>query len=149
MDLHDNIDFIARNYRHGCFDTEKALRQIKPQYTFSRIRKWMTAACVTLVILGAGAFVLINNGYLFTNNDTDTQVEKILSKDLNVVKVIDFDDVPLTRVVVSIKEIYGVEVINLPENAAAIRLSLHYSGNVSDLIETINEILGTELKIKE
>lgn len=149
MNLHDNIDYIARRYRHGCFDTEKALRQIKSPSSFFNIRKWVAAACIAFVILGAGAFVLVRNGLLFERATPEVQSQGLPTETLTVVKVIDFDDAALTDVVVSIKEVYGVEVGNLPDNASSLRLSLHYTGNVADLIETINEILGTELKIKE
>lgn len=149
MERHDNIDFIARRYRRGCFDTEKALRQIKSPSMFFNIRKWVAAACVALVILGAGAFVLVRNGVLFGDGATEVQSEGFTTETLNVIKVIDFDDAPLSDVVASIKEVYGVEVSNLPDNASSLKLSLHYTGNITDLIETINEILGTELKIKE
>lgn len=46
-----------------------------------------------------------------------------------------------------IKEVYGVEVSGLPENPEKYVLSLHYEGNVNALLESINEILGTNLKV--
>ena len=66
-----------------------------------------------------------------------------------VVKVIDFENTALPVVISKIKEVYGVEVINVPENAETYYLSLHYEGNAVDLVLTINEILDTEMRVKE
>ena len=51
-------------------------------------------------------------------------------------------------VVEKINETYNVKVTGLPESPEEYRLSLHYEGTASDLVETINEILGTELTVK-
>lgn len=66
-----------------------------------------------------------------------------------VVRAIDFDNASLTDVIAKINEVYGISVTNLPANADSYRLSLHYEGNVVELVETINDILDTELTIKE
>ena len=52
-------------------------------------------------------------------------------------------------VVDRIREVYGVEVVNLPDNADNYRLSLHYEGNPMELVETINDILDINMTIKE
>lgn len=39
--------------------------------------------------------------------------------------------------------------MNIPDNADSFKLTLHYEGNADDLVETINDILGTEIAIKE
>ena len=61
---------------------------------------------------------------------------------------IDFEYAALPEVVKQIEKVYGVEIINMPEDADSYHLTLHYEGDASDLINTINEILGTNLKIK-
>ncbi|PWB06006.1 hypothetical protein C5O24_10620, partial [Paramuribaculum intestinale] len=68
---------------------------------------------------------------------------------LETVKIIDFENTPLPTVISKIKEVYGVEVINVPENAGEYRLSLHYEGNAVDLVATINDILETQMSVKE
>ena len=77
--------------------------------------------------------------------------EEIFSSDeqLYVVRAIDFDDTPLPVVVARIREVYGVDVAGMPADAAKYRLTLHYEGNVADLVESINEILGTQMTVEE
>lgn len=65
------------------------------------------------------------------------------------VKAIDFENAPLTVVAKRIKEVYGVDVVNLPPDAENLKLSLHYEGNALELVDTINEILGTQMSIKK
>ena len=66
-----------------------------------------------------------------------------------MVRAIDFENAPLPKVVERIREVYGVEVTGLPENPEEYVLSLHYEGNVNTLLESINEILDTKLKVKK
>lgn len=68
---------------------------------------------------------------------------------IQAVKIIDFECSSLPDVISEIKEVYGVEVVNLPENAEEYHLSLHYEGNAADLVATINDILGTQMIVKE
>ena len=62
--------------------------------------------------------------------------------------MIDFENATLPAVVAKIKEVYGVEVVNLPESADEYKLSLHYEGTAADLVDTINETLGTDIKVQ-
>ena len=64
------------------------------------------------------------------------------------VKVVDFENAPLPVVVERIREVYGVEVDGLPENADDYVLSLHYEGTPVDLVDTINDLLSTEMTVK-
>ena len=66
-----------------------------------------------------------------------------------VVRVIDFEEAPLTDVVEKIREVYGVEVVGLPANPGQYTLSLHYEGSAIDLVETINDILDTDMTVIE
>ena len=74
----------------------------------------------------------------------DTPVEDTKT----IVRIIDFDDAPLSAVIEEINHVYGVEVTDMPADAAETRLTLHYEGDVVGLIETINETTGTELRLK-
>lgn len=56
---------------------------------------------------------------------------------------------PLPTVISRIKDIYDVDVVNVSENAGDYRISPHYEGNAVDLGSTINEILETQMSVKE
>ena len=149
MDINREIDFIAKYYKEGLFNADKALRRIKPN-----IRKawsWPRIAAVSsvIIVLGAAAALLIRNSYY---SKPTVEIENTSSPKIpleSVSKVIDFDDAPLPVVIDRINSVYDVEVMNIPVNADDYRLSLHYEGNVVDLLETINEILGTDLEIEK
>lgn len=149
MDIDREIDFIAKYYKEGLFNADKALRQLKP-----KIRKawsWPRIAAVSsvIIVLGATAALLIRNSYY---SKPTVEIENPSSTNApleSVSKVIDFDDAPLPVVIDRINSVYDVEVINIPADADEYRLSLHYEGNVLDLLEAINEILGTDLEIEK
>ena len=148
MDINREIEFIAGYYKEGLFNTDKALRQIKPN---SKSWSWPRIAAVSsvIIVLGATAALLIRNSYY---SKPAVEIENTSSPKMpleSISKVIDFDDAPLTVVIHHINLVYGVEVINIPVDADDYRLSLHYEGNVLDLLETINEILGTDLEIEK
>lgn len=155
-DLDKEIGFISRHYKTGLFTTEKTLRKIK-----SSIRKvwtWQRIAAVSciMVVIGAGAAVIIRNAYISDRNieskELPVEIEKPVNTEVSpetISRIIDFDNAPLTVVIDQINSVYDVEVINLPSHAEEFRLSLHYEGNVTELIETINEILGTNLEIEK
>lgn len=148
MLFHKNIDFVVKHYKKGLFSIEPALYRIKgfkkKIWTLPKV-----AAISSLIIaIGATAAILITHS--LNQKEIGTQVpviEKI--SPAFVSHIIDFDDAPLLAVVEQINLIYSVEIENIPENAEEIYVSLHYEGTALDLIETLNEILGTNMKIKE
>lgn len=65
------------------------------------------------------------------------------------IKVIDFENAPLPDVVKKIESVYDVKVDGVPVSPEGYVLSLHYEGTPTDLISVINDILGTEMTVKE
>ena len=148
-DLEREIGFIARHYRQGLFNTEKALRKIRP--TIKKIWSWqrIAAASCILIVVGATAALLIRNSF---NSERPVEIEKTITPPLpakSISKVIDFEGAPLSVVIDQISVVYDVEITNMPADAEEYRLTLHYEGNANDLIETINDILGTNLEIEK
>lgn len=134
-----DIKFIARHYRKGRFSVEKGWRQlnIRPVSIWRRIR--VAAAVAAVIVLSATAAVIYNH---YT-----PQTEQ--SAPVEIVRVIDFENTPLPTVIAEIREVYGVEIDNIPENAAEYNLSLRYEGNAVDLVATINDILETQMTVKQ
>ena len=148
-DLDREIDFIARHYKARLFNTDRALRKIKP--TIRKVWSWqrIAAASCIIIVLGATAALLIQNSYY---SDKPIEIENTQSPVMpldSMSMVIDFDDTPLPIVIDQINLVYGIEIGNIPVNAEDYRLSLHYEGNVIDLIDSINEILGINLEIEK
>lgn len=145
MKENNDYDFVARHYRHGAFNTGKAWRRLgiggHTWWTRTRI-----AACVAVFMaVSATATLLIRNSYY--QDPAAVEAAGAMDASPEDVRVIDFDGATLTAVIQEVRKVYGVEVAGVPENADDMHLTLHYEGDAESLVETINEILGTELKI--
>lgn len=143
------IKYIAKHYRKGLFAVEPALRRIKPIASRWWTRSRIAAACIAATILTATAAIFIQNNYFIDPPAIIEQNEQTSIPIAKIVRAIDFENAPLPIVVAKIKEVYGVNVVNLPDNAEEYTLSLHYEGSAIDLVDTINDILDTEMIIQE
>lgn len=144
-----DIRFIVTHYRKGRFAVKPALKRIK-----NTRRSWWTpakiaAALAAVVVITATAAVIVRNNFFVDRPAIDLQETTTPAPEVAIVNVIDFENSPLPDVVAKISEVYNVRIINLPDNADSYTLSLHYEGTADDLLETINDILGTEMTIDE
>lgn len=142
------ISFVAKHYRKGSFYVDKAwasLGILSP----SKWRGLRVAAAIAVAVVLSATAAIIYNHYepSAARSETENTVEALSPRE--VVRVIDFEEATLPVVVEKIREVYGVEIVNLPEKADEYRLSLRYEGTAEDLLTTINDLLGTELKIEE
>lgn len=142
-----DIDFIARHYREGRFLTDSAWRSLGVMKVSRRKRFRVAAVAAVMVILSASAAIIYNEYHV---DDTQSQRVNIPVPDpLVEVKVIDFENASLMDVVRKIESVYNVKVENLPDQDEKFELSLHYEGTPGDLIEVINDILGTQMVVVE
>ena len=143
----NEIDFVVRHYRENCFRTDKGWGRlgIRGVSHYKKIRA--AAAIVIGAVLTASAAILYREYWADGVRVDNTPTE--ITNSLTIVKVIDFEDASLPIVINKIEEVYGVEVDNLPESPEDYTLSLHYEGTPTDLIQTINEILGTQITVNE
>lgn len=144
-----DLKFIARHYRKGMFAVEPALRRIKGVSPAWWTRPRIAAACALAAILTATAAIFVHNNYFTAPDSTAAPTEQSAVNAADVVRIIDFEEAPLTDVVAKIREVYGVEVTGLPDNPYQYTLSLHYEGSALDLVETINDILDTDMTVIE
>lgn len=149
MENNKELKFIACHYRKGLFAVEPALRRIKGAKSVWWSRTRIAAACTVAAILTATAAVFVHNGYISRNESSSIEAEQTSVATAHTVRVIDFEEAPLTHVVEKIREVYGVEVTGLPADPDQYTLSLHYEGTAIDLVETINDILDTEMTVTE
>lgn len=145
--MENEVSYIAKRYSKGKFSVDKSWQRlgIGPSARWRILR--MAAAIASAAVLSAVAAIVYHQ-----YNQPDTPVAEQPAppmKPEKAVKTIDFEDTPLSTVITKIREVYGVEVTGVPDNAADYHLSLHYEGNAMELIETINEILGTKMSVKE
>lgn len=147
--MKEEVTYIAKRYRKGKFSVDKGWKRlnIKPTFKWSGFK--IAAAVASVVVLSATAAVIYHQYEL--NDTTHKPVKESVKSavSLEAVKVIDFENTPLPTVISKIKEVYGVEVVNVPGNAGEYQLSLHYEGNAVDLVATINDILETEMSVRE
>lgn len=148
-----DLDFVVRHYRRGALSAKEAWQQLdipdrKPRLL--RIfggRRAAAAACVAAV-LTASAFI----GYHFVGGSAapvtvQTSASTRQTPAATAVQPrLTFTDAPLSQVVATIERTYGVKVSGLGDDGDR-RLTLSYQGSASDLIHTINELLGTKLAI--
>lgn len=149
MEDNKEIKYIAKYYQRGLFAVEPALRRIKGNKAIWWTRSRIAAACIGATILTASAAFFVHQNYFVSS---PTEIEQTAPSSIpaaEIVRAIDFEDAPLPVVVAKIKEVYGVDVVNLPADADDYSLSLHYEGSALDLIDTINDILDTEMTIQE
>lgn len=147
MKTDKNIDFVARHYRAGRFDIARGWRRLGIGAATRWRRYRIVAAMAALMVLSAGAAV-----YLYQHRSAapaEVPAVATVEQPLATVKTIDFDNATLTEVIGRIKDVYGVEIADVPADADALRLSLHYEGNVVGLLDAINDILGTKMKVKQ
>lgn len=149
MNEEEEINYIAKHYRKGKFSVDKAWKRlnVKPAFRWSGFK--IAAAAASVVVLSAAAAIIYHHQQEHPTS-TDYIVPEVVKPEepLKAVKVIDFENTPLPTVISKIREVYGVEVENIPDNASEYNLSLHYEGNAIDLVATINEILETQMTVK-
>lgn len=145
-----NIDFVARHYRADAFSRKDAWNAMGLG-KIRRLRRLKAAAAVAGIVAftaAAAIFVHYELRYDSAENAGQPPVEESTVQQ-QFVTVLDFDNASLPEVLECIRTVYGQEVENVPDNAGEYRLTLHYEGNAADLVDTINDILGTEMSIKK
>lgn len=151
MDSDKNIDFVARHYRRDAFSASEAWKEMGIGVSTWRRRIRIAAVIAIVLAVSATATVFIHRQ--LTAQDSTTQTvhteQPAVQAPESIVRTIDFDNATLPEVLDRIRQVYGLEVENIPADADSYRLTLHFEGNATDLLGMINEILGTELKIKQ
>ena len=125
--MEKEVSYIAKRYRKGRFSADKGWKRLGIASSFRVRRMRIAAAIASFVVLTGTAAVIYHHVSISETNVGIPQNQPVNPRE--VVRIIDFEDTPLPVVVDRIREVYGVEVVNLPDNADNYRLSLHYEGN--------------------
>ncbi|MDE5572574.1 MAG: DUF4974 domain-containing protein [Muribaculaceae bacterium] len=142
-----DFDFVARFYKKGSFNKDVAWSRLGIT-TVSWWSRFRVAAAVAVLLVVSASAALIYHQYQL-NVAKKQAVESVVLTPLTEVKVIDFENASLNEIVREIESVYNVKVENLPDTTRDYNLSLHYEGTPIDLIETINDILGTQMTVVE
>ena len=147
MKYDENIDFVARHYRKGAFDTAKAWQ--RTGIAAPRRHAWRAAAAVALLAaVGATAGI-----YLYLNTTTPAATEVAAPQPASIrptkVCVINFKSTPLPRIVGEIERVYKVKIDGLTAADSDKKITIHYQGDLDSMLKAINEIAGTNLSVAE
>ena len=148
--IDESIDFVASHY-DGSLLPQPGWQRFSHTHHTSWLRRNVAAACIGAAILVASAASIYyistsENSPVSENKEVTTISNAPAYEHYKIVKI-QFADAPLSDVVAEIEKAYGVKVSNLPQKET--RLTISYEGNAYDVIETINELLGTNLTIEE
>lgn len=148
MNKDKEIKYIADRYRSGRFSVKEGWRRlgIAPSLRWKRMR--IAAVAGGILFLSATAAVIYRQ-YAANEPTPIEMTQPKTTAPAYTVKIIDFESTPLPQVINRIKEVYNVDIINVPDNAEDYKLSLHYEGTAIDLVETINDILNTQMAVKQ
>lgn len=144
----DSVDFVARHYRHGAFSVSHAWRQCHVRPWWKPTRAVAAVGACVFLIASACVYTWIVPEFGQSGPDS-VQVDRVdhsVPSVHGVVKI-EFNDESLAVVVAEIERVYGVKVLNVPEREY--RVTLSYEGTASDLIDTLNELLGTDMQIRQ
>lgn len=151
MDKNDRIEesirFVARHFSPEAFSRTKAWRRLG--ISAVSVSRFQLRRSLKYAAVGIGVFALTASAIYLANRDASApapEPETAVST-APVSSTLRFNDTPLTEVVESIEQTYGVRVTNIP--AEEYRLTGVYEGTADDILATINDLLGTNLEIEK
>lgn len=154
MDKNDRIEesirFVARHFSPEAFSRTKAWRRLG--ISAVSISRFQLRRSLKYAAVGIGVVALTASAILLINRDasapaTEGSPAETAVPAAPVSPTLRFNDTPLTEVVKSIEQTYGVRVTNIP--AEEYRLTGVYEGTADDILATINDLLGTNLEIEK
>lgn len=146
--IKDSIEFVGSHYDEDAFDASRTLRSIgfEKRRAFRFNARNIAAAVATIAIAASACILIYNTSSKVESPAVEQKVETKTVSPVEISHKIEFNDASILTVAAEIEKIYGVEIENLPEEDY--RLTLSYEGNARDLVETINELLGTHITIR-
>ncbi|MDE5870460.1 MAG: hypothetical protein K2H22_00725 [Muribaculaceae bacterium] len=146
-----DIDFIVAHFREDALQPEQNWRRFKVIVGLRRRRIGVAAAIASIIVISATAAIFTyreySAPYVGPEPAHEVTVHEIYPAD--VPKLMVFESTCLSEVVETVECEYGVKIGNVPYNADEYVLTLRYEGTPEELIEAINEILGTRLTVEK
>lgn len=145
-----SLEFVVNHWSKDAFDARRDWRELG----LVRLPWWRrhaAAAAICGVVLAAcaalGTWVIVSESENISEEQTQpaaTPVE-VSADPMTVSRRIEFSDASLQEVADAVAKIYGVRLENLPSEAG--RVTLSYEGTAPDLVETLNFMLGSSIRI--
>ncbi len=149
----ESIRFVIRHYSAGAFKAGRGRwHEYIPAEPWWRRRG--IAAAAGCVVLAAAASAGLYFGLSPSKQVPETtspppvvqQPDSVCGSTERSI-AISFRDAPLKQVCSEIENVYGVELAGIPDTDTT--LTLEYEGTAYDLVCTINDLLGSNIRIDE
>ena len=150
--FNDSLRFVSRHYRRGAFSRSDAWRRLGIAPTGMSWRISRTAAAIVAAVVLTASACMLKWGLPAFDRQPEATTPTVIERQApttsaaEISQKIEFNDAPLADVVARIERVYDVRIADVPEGEY--RLTLSYEGTAEDLIETINELLGTQMHIE-
>lgn len=146
--IDQKFEFVISHFKDGTLLPNEGWSRFKLTHRISSLKHYVAAASVVAIVLAASASL-----YYFYRPNTDSESEKIQlvtteetkTTAKNKIEKIEFHDASLKEVIAEIERVYNVKITNIPEED--IRVTISYEGTAQDVVETLNELLNTNLVI--
>ncbi len=147
-EMEEDLQFVAHHFKEGTLLPSNGWRKFKLMHQISSFRRQIAAASIAVVVLAASASI-----YYLSSQDKPSAseesanivgIETPMPSETKTAKI-EFKNAPLTDVVAEIERVYGVRITNIPDDKIMVTIS--YEGTASDVVETINDLFDTNLKI--
>ncbi|MDE7421775.1 MAG: hypothetical protein K2N35_16415 [Muribaculaceae bacterium] len=146
--LDNESEFVIGHYKDGTLLPNEGWRRFKLTHRITSFKRYIAAASVATVVLAASAslyYFYATNSNQATETIHLTPTNETQSTTENKIEKIEFYNAPLKEVVADIERVYVVSISNVPEEE--VRVTISYEGTAQDVVETINELLNTNLVI--
>ncbi len=139
-------EFVVRHFKEGRLLPDEGWRRFRLTHHITSLKRYITAASVAAVVLTATAslyFYSTNSSKSGSEYVPSTMFEETGTSAENKIEKIEFYNASLKEVVAEIERIYDVSISNVPEEE--IRVTISYEGSASDVVDTLNDLLNTNL----
>ncbi|MDE6547715.1 MAG: DUF4974 domain-containing protein [Muribaculaceae bacterium] len=146
-----NIDFVLRHFRFDAFNPEENWRNFIALAGLRRRRVGVAAVVASIIVLSTSAAIFTYT-YRSTPSAGSESAKEVTVNEICSVsepELMIFESTRLSEVVETVEIKYGVRINNVPSNANEYVLTLRFEGTPEELIDAINEILGTRLTVEK
>lgn len=145
----DSVSFVARHWRQGAFPQREVLASVTGR-RFLFMSRGVAAAVIAVVAAGCAvaAFLWYSHALRTPEHVPVAPREHVAAPPpRHAVRRIELVDASMRQIAGEVREVYGVELVNLPSDDA--RLTLSYEGTADDFVATVNDLLGSDIGIAE
>ncbi len=145
----DSVSFVARHWRRGAFPQREVLADITGR-RFLFMSRRVAAAVIAVAAAGCAvaAFLWYSHASRPPEHAPVVPREHVAAPPpRHAVRRIELLDASMRQIAGEVREVYGVELVNLPSDDA--RLTLSYEGTADDFVATVNDLLGSDIRIAE